>query len=38
MSVEAFLNPAEEAIQGLENTSNIEEEIAARFDIQEDHE
>jgi hypothetical protein len=38
MSVEAFLNPVEEAIQGLENTSSIEEEIAAQFDIQEDHE
>lgn len=38
MSIEAFLNPAEEAIQSLENTSNIEEEIAAQFDVQEDHE
>jgi len=36
MSIEAFLNPAEEAIQSLENTSNIEEEIAAQFDVQED--
>ena len=38
MSIEAFLNPLEKAIQGLENTSNIEEEIAAQFDVQEDHE
>ena len=38
MSVESFLNPAEEAIQGLEVTDRIEEEIAAQFDVQEDHE
>jgi hypothetical protein len=30
--------PLRKAIQGLENTSNIEEEIAAQFDVQEDHE
>lgn len=38
MSVEAFLDPAGEAVQGLENTSSIEEEIAVQFDIQEDYE
>lgn len=34
MSIEDFLNSPEEAIQGLKNTSNIEEEIAAQIDVQ----
>jgi hypothetical protein len=38
MSIESFLNPAEEAIQSLEMSDNIEEEIAAQFEPQEDHE
>lgn len=38
MSIESFLNPAEEAIQGLEVTDRVEEEIAAQFDVQADHE
>jgi hypothetical protein len=38
MSIDSFLNPAEEAIQSLEMSDNIEEEIAAQFEPQEDHE